>query len=162
MVLSAVEGIEIVTPALEPFIVPVTLGILVALFYIQRFGTARMASVFGPITLLWFLALGSFGLWHLFDDVSVLAAANPVYAFTYAAENPGTAFATIGTVFLAVTGAEALYADLGHFGRRPIATAWIWIVFPCLLLNYFGQGAFVLAHQEARGIRFLKCSRTGR
>jgi KUP system potassium uptake protein len=148
-VLSAVEGIEIVTPALEPFVVPVTLGILVALFYVQRFGTARMASVFGPVTLLWFVAIGFFGLWHLFDDVSILAAANPVYAFTYAVDNPGTAFATIGTVFLAVTGAEALYADLGHFGRQPIATAWMWIVFPCLLLNYFGQGAFVLAHQEA-------------
>ena len=148
-VLSAVEGLEIVTPALEPYVVPITLGILVALFSVQRFGTARMAFFFGPITLVWFLALGFFGLWHLFDDLSVLAAVNPYYGFDYVIRNPGTAFATIGTVFLAVTGAEALYADLGHFGRKPIAAAWMWIVFPCLLLNYFGQGAFVLAHGEA-------------
>lgn len=148
-VLSAVEGLEIVTPALEPYVVPITLGILVALFSVQRFGTARMAFFFGPITLVWFLALGFFGLWHLFDDLSVLAAINPYYGFDYVIRNPGTAFATIGTVFLAVTGAEALYADLGHFGRKPIAAAWMWIVFPCLLLNYFGQGAFVLAHGEA-------------
>ena len=107
-----------------------------------------MAFFFGPITLVWFLALGFFGLWHLFDDLSVLAAINPYYGFDYVIRNPGTAFATIGTVFLAVTGAEALYADLGHFGGRPIAAAWMWIVFPCLLLNYFGQGAFVLAHAE--------------
>lgn len=148
-VLSAVEGLEIFTPALEPYVVPITLGILLALFSVQRYGTARMAFFFGPITFIWFLALGFFGLWHLFDDLSVLAAANPYYGFDYIIRNPGTAFATIGTVFLAVTGAEALYADLGHFGRRPIATAWMWIVFPCLLLNYFGQGAFVLAHGEA-------------
>jgi KUP system potassium uptake protein len=148
-VLSAVEGIEIITPALEPYVVPITLGILIALFSVQRFGTAQMAIVFGPITLLWFLAIGFFGLWHIFDDIGILVAANPVYAVAYVVNNPGTAFATIGTVFLAVTGAEALYADLGHFGRRPIATAWMWIVFPCLLLSYFGQGAFVLAHQES-------------
>ena len=148
-VLSAVEGLEVVAPALGPYIVPITLVILLTLFTVQRFGTARMAIVFGPITLLWFLALGFFGLWHLFDDLSILASVNPYYGFDYVVRNPGTAFATIGTVFLAVTGAEALYADLGHFGRRPIVTAWMWVVFPCLLLNYFGQGAFVLAHAEA-------------
>ncbi|MBZ9653139.1 potassium transporter Kup [Phyllobacterium lublinensis] len=148
-VLSAVEGLEIVTPALEPFIVPITLVILLTLFSVQRFGTARVATIFGPITLLWFLALGFFGLWHIADDLSVFAAFNPIYAVEYIVENPATAFPTIGTVFLAVTGAEALYADLGHFGRKPIATAWMWIVFPCLLLNYFGQGAFILAHGEA-------------
>lgn len=148
-VLSAVEGLEIVTPALEPFIVPITLVILLTLFSVQKFGTARVATIFGPITLLWFLAIGFFGLWHIADDLSVFAAVNPVYAFEYIIENPVTAFPTIGTVFLAVTGAEALYADLGHFGRKPIATAWMWIVFPCLLLNYFGQGAFILAHGEA-------------
>ena len=148
-VLSAIEGLEIVTPAFTPYVVPITVTILLALFSVQRFGTARMAFFFGPITLVWFLALGFFGLWHLFDDLSVLAAVNPHYGFDYIVRNQGTAFATIGTVFLAVTGAEALYADLGHFGRRPIATAWMWIVFPCLLLNYFGQGAFVLAHGES-------------
>jgi KUP system potassium uptake protein len=148
-VLSAVEGLEIVTPRLEPFIVPITLVILLTLFSVQRFGTARVATIFGPITLLWFLALGFFGLWHLADDLSVFYAVNPVYAFEYIVNNPQTAFPTIGTVFLAVTGAEALYADLGHFGRKPIATAWMWIVFPCLLLNYFGQGAFILANGDA-------------
>ncbi|MBB3147645.1 KUP system potassium uptake protein [Phyllobacterium trifolii] len=148
-VLSAIEGLEIVTPAFTPYVVPITVTILLALFSVQRHGTARMAFFFGPITLVWFLALGFFGLWHLFDDLSVLAAVNPHYGFDYIVRNQGMAFATIGTVFLAVTGAEALYADLGHFGRRPIATAWMWIVFPCLLLNYFGQGAFVLAHAES-------------
>jgi KUP system potassium uptake protein len=148
-VLSAVEGLEIVTPRLTPFIVPITLVILLTLFSVQRFGTARVATIFGPITLLWFLAIGFFGLWHLADDWSVFAAVNPVYAVEYIVDNPVTAFPTIGTVFLAVTGAEALYADLGHFGRKPIATAWMWIVFPCLLLNYFGQGAFILAHGES-------------
>ncbi|WP_245296136.1 potassium transporter Kup [Sinorhizobium sp. Sb3] len=148
-VLSAIEGLEIVTPAFTPYVVPITITILLVLFSVQRYGTARMALFFGPITLAWFLALGFFGLWHLFDDFSVLAALNPYYGFDYIVRNQGTAFATIGTVFLAVTGAEALYADLGHFGRRPIATAWMWIVFPCLLLNYFGQGAFVLAHGES-------------
>lgn len=147
-VLSAVEGLEIVTPALEPFIVPITLVILLTLFSVQRFGTASVAKVFGPITLIWFLAIGLFGLWHIADDLSIFAAINPYYAFEYIITNPQTAFPTIGTVFLAVTGAEALYADLGHFGRKPIATAWMWIVFPCLLLNYFGQGAFILAHPE--------------
>ncbi|RCW86138.1 potassium transporter Kup [Phyllobacterium bourgognense] len=148
-VLSAVEGLEIVTPRLTPFIVPITLVILLTLFSVQRFGTARVATIFGPITLLWFLAIGFFGLWHLADDWSVFAAVNPIYAVEYIIDNPVTAFPTIGTVFLAVTGAEALYADLGHFGRKPIATAWMWIVFPCLLLNYFGQGAFILANGEA-------------
>jgi len=148
-VLSAVEGLEIVTPRLTPFIVPITLVILLTLFSVQRFGTARVATIFGPITLLWFLAIGFFGLWHLADDWSVFAAVNPVYAFEYIIDNPVTAFPTIGTVFLAVTGAEALYADLGHFGRKPIATAWMWIVFPCLLLNYFGQGAFILANGDS-------------
>ncbi|MDR6632951.1 KUP system potassium uptake protein [Phyllobacterium sp. 1468] len=148
-VLSAVEGLEIVTPRLTPFIVPITLVILLTLFSVQRFGTARVATVFGPITLLWFLAIGFFGLWHLADDWSVFAAVNPVYAVEYIIDNPVTAFPTIGTVFLAVTGAEALYADLGHFGRKPIATAWMWIVFPCLLLNYFGQGAFILANGDS-------------
>ncbi|MEI4480372.1 MULTISPECIES: potassium transporter Kup [unclassified Phyllobacterium] len=147
-VLSAVEGLEIVTPTLKPFIVPITIVILLTLFSIQRFGTASVAKIFGPITLIWFLAIGFFGLLHIADDLSIFAAVNPYYAFEYIMDNPGTAFSTIGTVFLAVTGAEALYADLGHFGRKPIATAWMWVVFPCLLLNYFGQGAFILAYPD--------------
>ncbi|MDP3895349.1 MAG: potassium transporter Kup [Mesorhizobium sp.] len=144
-VLSAVEGLKVVTPAFEPFVVPITLTILAILFSVQRFGTHRVASVFGPITAVWFLALGVSGASHIIDDFGVLLALNPYYAMHYLYSQPEVAFATIGAVFLAVTGAEALYVDLGHFGRRPIVIAWLAIVLPCLLLNYFGQGAFVLA-----------------
>ncbi|GHC75415.1 potassium transporter Kup [Limoniibacter endophyticus] len=148
-VLSAIEGFKIVAPDLEAYVVPVTLLVLITLFAVQRFGTGKVAAVFGPITALWFLALGYFGLVHIFDDPTVLYAINPYYAFEYAILSPATTFAVVGAIFLAVTGAEALYADLGHFGRRPIVVAWLAIVFPCLLLNYFGQGAFVLAHEHA-------------
>lgn len=145
-VLSAVEGLKVVTPAFDPYVIPITLLILAALFAVQRFGTGSVASVFGPITLLWFIALGVAGVSHIVDDPSVFLAINPYYAFAYLVGQPNIAFITIGAVFLAVTGAEALYVDLGHFGRRPIVLAWAWIVFPCLLLNYFGQGAFIMAH----------------
>jgi KUP system potassium uptake protein len=145
-VLSAVEGLKVVTPAFEPYVVPITLVILAVLFAVQRFGTAGIASVFGPVTAIWFLALGGFGLLHIFDDPTILFAVNPFYAAAYLTAQPEVSFVTIGAIFLAVTGAEALYVDLGHFGRRPIVIAWISIVFPCLLLNYFGQGAFVLSH----------------
>jgi KUP system potassium uptake protein len=145
-VLSAVEGLKVVTPAFEPYVVPITLVILAALFAVQRFGTGRVAIVFGPITAVWFLALGVSGLFHIADDPTVIFAVNPYYAAAYLVGQPEVAFITIGAVFLAVTGAEALYVDLGHFGRRPIVIAWLALVFPCLLLNYFGQGAFVLAH----------------
>lgn len=144
-VLSAVEGLKVVTPAFDPYVVPITLLILAALFAVQRFGTGSVASVFGPVTLLWFLSLGVAGVSHIVDDLSVFFAINPYYAIAYLVGQPEVAFVTIGAVFLAVTGAEALYVDLGHFGRRPIVMAWAWIVFPCLLLNYFGQGAFILA-----------------
>jgi len=146
-VLSAVEGLEVVTPAFSPYVVPITLFILLALFPVQRFGTSKVASVFGPITALWFLALGLIGLFHIADDPAILLAINPYYAVIYLFHQPDVAFLTVGAVFLAITGAEALYADLGHFGRKPIVLAWAAIVFPCLLLNYFGQGAFVLAHE---------------
>ncbi len=145
-VLSAVEGMEVVAPDLEPFVVPLTLIILAALFAVQKFGTGKVAIVFGPITLVWFLALGGFGLFHIFDDLTILKSLFPGYAISYVVSNPATSFAAVGAVFLAVTGAEALYADLGHFGRRPIVAAWLWIVFPCLVLNYLGQGAFILSH----------------
>lgn len=148
-VLSAIEGIKIVAPDLEAYVVPMTLIVLVTLFAVQKFGTGKVATVFGPITALWFLALGYFGLVHIFDDPTVLYAINPYYALDYAIISPITTFAVVGAIFLAVTGAEALYADLGHFGRRPIVVAWLAIVFPCLLLNYFGQGAFVLSHEGA-------------
>ena len=145
-VLSAVEGLEVVTPAFNPYVVPITLVILAVLFSVQRFGSGRVAAVFGPVMAAWFLSLGVAGLSHIFDDPSVLLAINPYYAVHYLATTPTGAFVTVGAVFLAVTGAEALYVDLGHFGRRPIVLAWFSIVFPCLLLCYFGQGAFVLAN----------------
>ncbi|MEO5760453.1 MAG: potassium transporter Kup [Mesorhizobium sp.] len=145
-VLSAVEGLEVVTPTLDAYVVPITLLILAILFSVQRFGTGKVAAVFGPVTALWFLAIGIAGIYHLMDDPSVLLAINPYYAAAYLAGTPSAAFVTVGAVFLAVTGAEALYVDLGHFGRKPIVLAWFSVVFPCLLLNYFGQGAFVLAN----------------
>ncbi|ESY23263.1 potassium transporter Kup [Mesorhizobium sp. LNJC394B00] len=147
-VLAAVEGLETVTPALEPYVLPVTLVILAGLFAVQRFGTGAIGGVFGPITFAWFLALGVSGVSHIVTNPGVLWAVNPYYAVHYLVANPGLALGTIGAVFLAVTGAEALYVDLGHFGRRPIVMAWLWIVFPCLLLNYIGQGAFVLNRTE--------------
>ncbi|TPK86446.1 potassium transporter Kup [Mesorhizobium sp. B2-4-17] len=145
-VLSAVEGLEVVTPTLDAYVVPITLLILAVLFSVQRFGTGKVAAVFGPVTALWFLAIGVAGLYHLMDDPSILLAINPYYAVAYLVSTPTAAFVTVGAVFLAVTGAEALYVDLGHFGRKPIVLAWFSVVFPCLLLNYFGQGAFVLAN----------------
>ncbi|MCA0046598.1 potassium transporter Kup [Mesorhizobium sp. B283B1A] len=145
-VLSAVEGLRVVTPTLDAYVVPITLIILAVLFSVQRFGTGKVAAVFGPVTALWFLAIGVAGLYHLTDDPSILLAINLYYAVVYLASTPTAAFVTVGAVFLAVTGAEALYVDLGHFGRKPIVLAWFSVVFPCLLLNYFGQGAFVLAN----------------
>jgi KUP system potassium uptake protein len=145
-VLSAVEGLEVVTPAFKPYVVPITLVVLAALFAVQRFGTGSVATVFGPVMAAWFLALAIGGISHIADDPAVILALNPIYAGIYLVDQPELAFLTIGAVFLAVTGAEALYVDLGHFGRRPIVTGWIALVFPSLLLNYFGQGAFVLSH----------------
>jgi KUP system potassium uptake protein len=155
-VLSAVEGIEVVTPTFDPYVVPLTLAILAALFAVQRFGTGKVATVFGPVTLLWFIAIGVSGLIHIFDNPGVFAALNPAHIAIFLSHSPGTAFVTVGAVFLAVTGAEALYADLGHFGRKPIVNAWLWIVMPCLLLNYFGQGAFILSRQGVIGSPFFE------
>lgn len=143
-VLSAVEGIQVVAPTLAAWVVPITLTIIAALFFVQRFGTGGVAAVFGPIMALWFGVIGVTGAIHIVDDPAVLWAINPAHALGYAAGNVGITITVLGAVFLAVTGAEALYVDLGHFGRRPIVTAWFALVFPCLLLNYFGQGAFVL------------------
>ncbi|MDQ6433562.1 potassium transporter Kup [Mesorhizobium sp. LHD-90] len=155
-VLSAVEGMKVVTPAFDPFVVPLTLFILAVLFSVQRFGTGRVATVFGPITAVWFLAIGLSGLMYIIHDPEILWALNPVEGVLFLIRSPDVAFVTIGAIFLAVTGAEALYADLGHFGRRPIVLAWLAIVFPCLLLNYFGQGAFVLAHGDRIGHPFFE------
>ena len=144
-VLSAVEGLKVVSPAFDSLVVPLTLVILVALFSIQGYGTEKVASVFGPLTALWFIVLGITGAVHIFDHPHILAAINPLRAVFFLVDHPGVAFAVMGAAFLAVTGAEALYVDLGHFGRAPIRLAWFILVFPCLVINYFGQGAFVIA-----------------
>ncbi len=143
-VLSAVEGAELVAPGMGRWVVPITLVIIIGLFAVQRFGTAKVAIVFGPITAFWFLVLGFSGLVHIIDYPAVLWALNPWLGLQFLVTHFGIAFVVMGAIFLAVTGAEALYVDLGHFGRRPIVLAWFGLVFPCLLLNYFGQGAYVL------------------
>ena len=147
-VLSAVEGLGLIVPALSAYVLPVTLGILVGLFIVQRHGTASVAKLFGPVCVLWFLALAGLGLWHIADGPQVLASFNPTWGIGFLVGHPGVAFAVLGAVFLAVTGGEALYADLGHFGRRPIMLAWFALVLPALVLNYLGQGAMVLARPE--------------
>ncbi len=144
-VLSAVEGLGLILPSLSAYILPVTLGILVALFMVQRRGTASVATLFGPVCVVWFVVIAGLGLWHIADQPSVLAAFNPVWGVSFLLHHTGVAFVVLGAVFLAVTGGEALYADLGHFGRRPIILAWFMLVLPALVLNYLGQGAMVLA-----------------
>ena len=152
-VLSAVEGLKD-APGLggrvDSWIVPISAGILIALFLVQSRGTHRMATFFGPITLVWFLVLGGLGLFHLFDDLSIFRAFSPHYGVMFLIQNGFLGFVILGSVFLAVTGAEALYSDMGHFGKKPIQVGWLYLVFPCLALNYLGQGASILAHPEAR------------
>ena len=148
-VLSAVEGLKLATPALEHYVVPLTVFILVALFAVQSGGTARVASAFGPVMVVWFSVLAAMGLVHISDDPSVLAAINPWYAVQFVLSHGTIGLVTLGAVFLAVTGGEALYADLGHFGRRPIQAGWLYFVLPALLINYFGQGALVLSNPAA-------------
>jgi KUP system potassium uptake protein len=148
-VLSAVEGLSIATPALESYVVPLTFLILFALFAVQSRGTAKVASFFGPITLVWFIAIAAAGCAHIAQNLGVLAAFNPAHGMKFLASHGWIGLATLGAVFLAVTGCEALYADLGHFGKGPIQTAWIFVALPALTLNYFGQGALLLASPEA-------------
>ncbi|MGH8802343.1 MAG: potassium transporter Kup, partial [Casimicrobiaceae bacterium] len=148
-VLGAVEGLGVIAPPLHPFIVPLVLLILLALFAFQRKGTASLGAVFGPIMCLWFASIGVLGVRGVMHNVDVLDALNPVYALRFAIDNPGTAFVAMGAVVLAVTGTEALYADMGHFGKSPIRRAWLFFVLPTLLCNYFGQGALVLANPAA-------------
>jgi KUP system potassium uptake protein len=147
-VLSAVEGLKIATPALEDYVVPLALVILICLFAVQSRGTALVASAFGPVMIVWFLTLGVMGLMHISDDPTVLSAMNPWHGVGFLLTHGMIGLVILGAVFLAVTGGEALYADLGHFGRKPIQTAWFFFVLPCLLINYFGQGALVLAHPD--------------
>jgi KUP system potassium uptake protein len=148
-VLSAVEGLKLVTPSLEHYVVPLTIFILVVLFSVQSSGTARVASAFGPVMVVWFATLAVLGLIHISDDPTVMAAINPWYAIQFMLSHGVIGLVTMGLVFLAVTGGEALYADLGHFGRKPIQTGWFYLVMPALLINYFGQGALVLADPAA-------------
>jgi KUP system potassium uptake protein len=148
-VLSAVEGLKLATPALEHYVVPLTVFILVVLFAVQSGGTARVASAFGPVMVVWFATLAVMGLVHVSDDPSVLAAINPWYALDFLLTHGTIGLVTLGAVFLAVTGGEALYADLGHFGRKPIQAGWLYFVLPSLLINYFGQGALVLSDPAA-------------
>jgi KUP system potassium uptake protein len=148
-VLSAVEGLEVATPTFKPYVVPITIGILIALFAIQRHGTAKVGVSFGPITTLWFLVIAALGVAAIVRRPEVLAAVSPAYAVAYLYQHGVTGFLSLGAVFLAVTGAEALYADMGHFGRGPIRIAWFALVLPALMLNYFGQGALLLENPAA-------------
>lgn len=143
-VLSAVEGLEVAAPVLHPLILPITLGVLFALFWAQSKGTALVGAFFGPVMLLWFGTLGTLGFVSILDNLSILNALNPVHAVKFFLHAPWIAFVALGAVVLAVTGAEALYADMGHFGRIPIRLAWFGLVLPSLILNYFGQGAMIL------------------
>jgi KUP system potassium uptake protein len=151
-VLSSVEGLRAV-PGVEsfinPWILPISIVILIGLFFVQSHGTAKIGALFGPITLTWFLTMAVLGLLHIADDPGIIEALSPLPAFAFFVSHAGLSFIVLGAVFLAVTGAEALYADMGHFGRKPISRAWIFIILPCLTLNYLGQGALALSNPEA-------------
>ncbi|MFN3416648.1 MAG: potassium transporter Kup [Caldimonas sp.] len=147
-VLSAVEGLEVVAPGLHPYVVPVTVLVLTALFAVQRHGTAAVGRWFGPVTVLWFLVLAGMGVMHVAAHPKVLQALSPHHALAFVLDHPGAAFVALGAIVLCVTGAEALYADMGHFGRRPIRLAWFGLVMPSLVINYFGQGALLLTQPE--------------
>jgi len=148
-VLSAVEGLEVGTAALKPYVVPIASGVLIALFLIQRHGTGVVGALFGPVCALWFLALAAAGVSNIVANPAILEALNPVHAVRFATGHGLASFVVLGAVLLAVTGAEALYADMGHFGKRAIRLAWFWIVAPALVLNYFGQGALLLSQPAA-------------
>jgi KUP system potassium uptake protein len=148
-VLSAIEGLEVVSPAFREWVIPLTLVVLFGLFAVQKSGTGGIGRFFGPITLLWFLVIAVLGVSHIVHHPEILQAISPHHALRFMFQNPGTTFIILGAVVLCVTGAEALYADLGHFGKKPIRLAWFGIAMPALTLNYFGQGALLLARPEA-------------
>ncbi|HEV2302687.1 MAG TPA: potassium transporter Kup [Stellaceae bacterium] len=148
-VLSAVEGLKLATPLFQPYVIPISLVVLAGLFVVQRAGTAAVGGLFGPIMVLWFAVLAGLGVWGIVQDPRILFALNPFYGMVALAEDPVRGFFMLGAVFLAVTGTETLYADMGHFGRSALRRAWMRLVFPALLLNYFGQGALLLLHPQA-------------
>ncbi|MDO9090074.1 MAG: KUP/HAK/KT family potassium transporter, partial [Burkholderiaceae bacterium] len=148
-VLSAIEGLEVVSPAFKSYVIPLTLAVLFCLFLVQKRGTAGIGKFFGPITLTWFAVLAVLGISHIATNPAILWAMSPHYALGFMIANPGVTFIVLGAVVLCVTGAEALYADLGHFGKRPIRLAWFTVVMPSLTLNYFGQGALLLKNPLA-------------
>ncbi len=148
-VLGAVEGLSVINPDFSGFVVPITLAILVTLFTFQYKGTAGVAAIFAPLTMLWFVVIAIMGVSHIFDDTDIFLAFNPSYGLGMLMDKPGLALMVFGGVFLVCTGGEALYADMGHFGKNPIRMAWTAVVLPALLLNYLGQGAFVISHPEA-------------
>jgi len=147
-IMSSVEGLQVAAPHLTPYVLPITILILAFLFSFQKLGTGNVGILFGPIMCIWFLTLSVLGIIHIIDNPYVLKAINPYYAFSFFMEDQLYAFLTLGSVVLAMTGAEALYADMGHFGKNPIRVAWGTLVFPALMINYFGQGAFILSTPE--------------
>src|SRR5205085_8221120 len=148
-VLSAVEGLKVATPFFDPYVVPISVVLLTGLFLMQRHGTAAVGRLFGPVMLVWFAVLALLGMWGIVHHPRILLALNPIHGFALLLDAPWRGFFMLGAVFLAVTGAETLYADMGHFGRSALRTAWIGLVFPALLLNYFGQGALLLGNPGA-------------
>jgi len=148
-VLSAVEGLEVISPNFKRYVIPLTLVILLCLFAVQKRGTGGIGKFFGPITLVWFATIACLGVYHIASNPAILWAISPFYAVRFMWEQPGTTFLILGAVVLCVTGGEALYADMGHFGKKPIRLAWFAVVMPCLTLNYFGQGALLLTEPEA-------------
>jgi KUP system potassium uptake protein len=154
-VLSAVEGLEVATPAFKPYVIPITCGVLLGLFAIQRRGTGGVGKLFGPVMVLWFGALGVLGAWHVLKYPAVLQALSPHHAVSFFTRHGGKGFAVLGSVVLAVTGGEALYADMGHFGSKPIRVSWLAFVMPSLVLAYFGQGALVLSEPAAASNPFF-------
>ena len=167
-VLSAVEGLEVITPAAKPFIIPLALVILVFLFVIQRHGTASVGRLFGPVMIVWFATLTLLGINGILLEPAVLRALNPTWALAFFADHPVLGFFSLGAVVLVITGGEALYADMGHFGRKPISTAWFGMVLPALLINYFGQARCCsrpLPPSKTRStgsLRFGRCTRWSR
>lgn len=148
-VLAAMEGLVVATPFFEPFIIPLTIIILIILFSVQKRGTSRIGKIFGPITFTWFIVIAILGILSIIENPEIFLSVNPYYAVNFFIENGFHGFVILGAVFLVVTGGEALYADMGHFGRKPIKITWFALVLPCLLLNYFGQGALLLRNPEA-------------